>query len=46
MSSAGQMKDHRVAGDMKHNKISSSYPPVFRAKPGESYREWKRAVGF
>ena len=46
VSSAGQMKDHRVAGDMKHNKISSSYPPVFRAKPGESYREWKRAVGF
>ena len=27
-------------------KVSSSYPPVFRARQGESYREWKRAVKF
>ena len=27
-------------------KVSSSYPPVFKAKQGESYREWKRAVKF
>ena len=27
-------------------KISSSYPPVFKARQGESYREWKRAVKF
>ena len=24
-------------------KITSSYPPVFKAKQGESYRDWKRA---
>eukprot|EP00435_Cladocopium_sp_Y103_P070184 s1331_g34.t1 len=46
MTSAGQAKEHKVAGDQKHGKISSSYPPIFRAKPGESYKEWKRAVGF
>ena len=27
-------------------KLSSSYPPVFKAKQGESYRDWKRAVKF
>ena len=27
-------------------KISSSYPPVFRARQGENYRDWKRAVKF
>ena len=27
-------------------KVTSSYPPVFRARQGESYREWKRAVKF
>ena len=27
-------------------KVSSSYPPIFRAKPGESYREWKRSIEF
>eukprot|EP00435_Cladocopium_sp_Y103_P071268 s9_g37.t1 len=46
VSSAGQSKEHKVAGDQKHSKISSSYPPVFRAKPGESFKEWKRSVGF
>lgn len=46
VSSAGNTKEPKVAGDQKHSKVSSSYPPVFRAKPGESYKEWKRAVGF
>ena len=46
VSSAGQTKDQKVAGDQKHSKVSSSYPPIFRAKPGESFKEWKRAVGF
>ncbi|CAE7399266.1 ppiA [Symbiodinium sp. CCMP2456] len=27
-------------------KVSGSYPPVFRAKPQESYIEWKRSVEF
>ena len=27
-------------------KVSSSYPPVFKARQGESYRDWKRAVRF
>ncbi|CAE7829188.1 unnamed protein product [Symbiodinium microadriaticum] len=27
-------------------KVSSTYPPVFRAKPQESYVEWKRSVEF
>ena len=27
-------------------KVSSSYPPVFKARQGESYRDWKRAVKF
>ena len=27
-------------------KVSSSYPPVFKAKQGENYREWKRSVKF
>ena len=27
-------------------KPSSSYPPIFRAKQGESYQDWKRAVSF
>ena len=29
-----------------NGKVSSSYPPVFKAKQGESYRDWKRAVKF
>ena len=44
-SSAGQEKEKSAAGDRK-GRISSSYPPIFRAKPGESYKEWKRAVDF
>ena len=43
---AGKAAEKPVAGDTKNAKISSSYPPIFRAKPGESYKEWKRAVGF
>eukprot|EP00435_Cladocopium_sp_Y103_P028375 s3150_g7.t1 len=27
-------------------KISTSYPPVFRARQGENYRDWKRSVKF
>ncbi|CAE7743820.1 unnamed protein product [Symbiodinium sp. CCMP2456] len=27
-------------------KVSSTYPPIFRAKPQESYVEWKRSVEF
>ena len=26
--------------------MSSSYPPIFRAKAGESYRDWRRALEF
>lgn len=29
-----------------HGKISNSYPPVFRARQGENFREWKRSVKF
>lgn len=43
---AGKAAEKPVAGDVRNTKISSSYPPIFRAKPGESYKEWKRAVGF
>ena len=27
-------------------KVSNSYPPVFRARQGENYRDWKRSVKF
>ena len=27
-------------------KVSNTYPPVFRARPQESYAEWKRSVEF
>ena len=29
-----------------NGKVSATYPPVFRARQGESYRDWKRAVRF
>ena len=45
ISSAGQEKDPPTAGD-RRGKVSSSYPPIFRAKPGESFKEWKRSVDF
>ncbi|CAE7843546.1 unnamed protein product [Symbiodinium necroappetens] len=42
--SKGQVK---VVGEgRKSTKISNSYPPVFKAKPQESYAEWKRSVEF
>ena len=27
-------------------RMNSSYPPIFNAKPGECYSDWKRGVGF
>ena len=45
VSSAGEKKEEAVAGD-RRGKVSSSYPPIFKAKPGESFREWRRAVDF
>ena len=41
----GDAKEPAAAGERK-GKASSSYPPIFRAKPGESYKEWRRAVDF
>ncbi|OLQ08941.1 Transposon Ty4-H Gag-Pol polyprotein [Symbiodinium microadriaticum] len=38
---AGEAGEKRGPG-----KVTSSYPPIFRAQPGESYREWKRQVAF
>ena len=45
VSSPGDKKETPVAGD-RRGKVSSSYPPVFKAKPGESFKEWRRAVDF
>ena len=41
----------RVAGEetvpeKRLGKVSNTYPPVFRAKPTESYLEWRRSVEF
>ncbi|CAE7893011.1 unnamed protein product [Symbiodinium microadriaticum] len=37
----------KVAGEGKRGgKISTTYPPPFRARPQESYHEWKRSVEF
>ena len=44
-ASVGLSKEKAMAGDRK-GKNSSSYPPIFRAKSGESFREWKRSVEF
>ena len=38
---ADKNEEKRIQG-----KVSSSYPPVFKAKQGENYREWKRSVKF
>ena len=52
VSSAGDVPDPRGPGDEPKSqgsgrgKISSSYPPIFRAKPGESYRDWRRSLEF
>ena len=43
--SAGEQKEPAAAGE-RRGKLSSSYPPIFRAKPGESYKEWRRSVDF
>ena len=45
MGKAGDLKEPNTVGDRK-GKLSSSYPPIFRAKPGESYKEWRRSVDF
>ncbi|CAE7238450.1 TY4B-J, partial [Symbiodinium sp. CCMP2456] len=34
-------KEKKIGG-----RVSSTYPPTFRAKPQESYAEWRRAVEF
>ena len=35
------------AGERKGpGRVSNTYPPVFRARPQESYQEWKRGVEF
>ena len=41
----------KVAGadagqEKKPGRVSNTYPPIFRAKPQESYLEWKRSVEF
>ena len=48
VTSAGDRDSSRREGDgtKSKGKPSSSYPPIFKAKAGESYRDWKRAVGF
>ena len=50
VSSAGERQGYHEPGgeDPKKykGKVSSSYPPIFRAKPGESYRDWRRSVDF
>ena len=50
VSSVGDAPGPREPGgeDVRKNKgkVSSSYPPIFRAKPGESYRDWRRSVDF
>ena len=38
--------DEGKVGPNAKGKVSSSYPPIFRAKAGESYRDWRRALEF
>eukprot|EP00435_Cladocopium_sp_Y103_P044933 s129_g12.t1 len=38
--------DREGDGKKLKGKASNSYPPIFRAKPGESYRDWRRSVDF
>ena len=42
----GEREDRWRAVEKKNGKISNSYPPVFKARPQESYLEWKRSVEF
>ena len=46
LGGAGQEDPECEKAEKTRGKVSSSYPPIFRAKPGESYAEWKRAVHF
>eukprot|EP00435_Cladocopium_sp_Y103_P021806 s849_g5.t1 len=52
VSSVGERKEPRGPGEREDRqssskgKVSSSYPPIFRAKVGESYRDWRRALEF
>lgn len=38
--------DREGDGKKLKGKASNSYPPIFRAKPGGSYRDWRRSVDF
>ena len=33
-----------LAGKKSPGRVSATHPPIFRAKPEESYLEWKRSV--
>ena len=52
VSSVGERREPRGPGDREERggshkgKVSSSYPPIFRAKVGESYRDWRRSLEF
>eukprot|EP00435_Cladocopium_sp_Y103_P006313 s2392_g2.t1 len=52
-SAAGDRQETQQAGGESgdgdrrgRGKPSSSYPPIFKAKQGESYHDWKRSVSF
>lgn len=52
-SAAGDRQETQQAGGdlgdgerRGRGKPSSSYPPIFKAKQGESYHDWKRSVSF
>ena len=46
MSSASMTRLTRRRKRNCQGSPSNSYPPVFRARQGENYRDWKRAVRF
>ena len=52
VSSGGDAPEPRGPGEEARatsaakGKVSSSYPPIFRAKVGESYRDWRRSLEF
>ena len=52
VSSVGDQGQAQEPGDWERKadsgkgKVSTSYPPIFRAKPNESYQDWKRSVAF
>ena len=44
---AGSVKVVGEGGERKFGgKVSSTYPPIFKARPQESYVEWKQSVEF